>query len=184
MSFESKKESELKEASFFVSRFNAKYSTDYEAISNEEENHRYEWVDVFAISKSQQYPNLNLQLETRDAKLKQEMGRLKSEARRTKKGFASGYPITLDVFQWVQEAIQRKKYDREVKKSLVLLITSEIGPLDIGSAKEALQTLKYDSYKGIYYVRLPDLPTQASNPHNGQIIIIKDIYNSSGERSF
>lgn len=181
MNFSNKKERELAEASFFLNRFNARHGTDYQPVANSKEDTQEEWIDVFAVSRSDQYPRLDLQLTTRDAILRKEEGRLSAEARRTKKGFAGGRVISIDSVEWVQEAIQNKKYPPEMMQSLVLLVTTDVGPLlNEEYAKRSFAKLQLGEYKGVYYVHLPNLPENSSPSHRGQIVSIKGICGDNG----
>ncbi|MDP2736224.1 MAG: hypothetical protein Q8O59_00350 [bacterium] len=168
------KREELKSAKFFVDWLNKKYGYNYMAISNDNENKSDTEIDIYATSNNMGLQPLNLQLVTSEGKMFKEFALLRKKSKKTGNGVVRGNVIDLDSMEWIKSAIElkEKKYPKDVKKSMVLLIQKDIWPLfDESYFNNHFQNYKTSDFKGIYLVHTPK--ESSSHPHDGQILAIK-----------
>lgn len=170
------KNEEIRFAEFFTEWLNETCNADYRTIPNNNENKIDKEIDVYAKSESG-LQQLNFQVVTSEGILRREEGRLRSISKKTGNNVVTGKLIDLDK-EWIKKAIKdkEKKYSAEVKKSLILLIQKEIGPLfNENYFKKHFEKFKNSDFKGIYLMHLPLFKENSSHPHNGQILKIKEV---------
>lgn len=178
-----KKEDELRYADYFLLRQNKHNSSDYYSKPNFDESGNNAHVDIFAISKSGNYPNLNLQLTTRDGRLLSDFAQNRKIAKQTGENIVMGRASIVNSGLMTISAINHKEdmYPQSVKQSLVLLVTAEyLSLLDQEYARKIFSSFSTSDFMGIYSVRLPNDPQASSHPHGGQIVAIKDILGNHG----
>ncbi len=175
------KREELKYSKFFIDRLNKRCGLDYSVQLNKNENKVDPEVDVYVISGSNL--QFNIQVRTREGRLKKIKAALQRESKIKNQNVVMGPVMDWKTKEWVVEAIREKEghYSTDVKQKLVLLITGDIGPLfNEDYAKRIFEELKDSEFKGIYSIHLPATPESSSHPHDGQIIAIKDIFGKHG----
>lgn len=178
-----KKEDELRCADYFLLRQNEHIGSDYYSKPNFDESGNNAHVDIFAILKSGNYPNLNLQLTTRDGKLLSDFAQNRKIAKQTGENIVMGRASIVNSQSMTMSAINHKEelYPQLVKQDLVLLVTAEyLSLLDQEYARKVFSSFSSSDFMGIYSVRLPNDPQTSSHPHGGQIIAIKDIFGEHG----
>lgn len=140
---------ELQYSQFFIQWLNKTYKLDYQVSENTEENSE---IDAYAISKSNCYPKLNLQVATSHGEF---FKRVAINTNRLNKG-KDIIVGDIEIEIWIYDIIKKKDemYSSEVKENLVLLIEGHIptpAPEDIPK----LQHYSDYTFKGIYYVSPP-----------------------------
>jgi len=178
-----KKLEELKYAEFFINRLNKRAGFDYQVKLNEREKVENEFIDVYAYSKSGRYPELRLQIVTREGSLKKYLAQVHSIKKRAGEVIVEAQDM--DTEEWIKNAIRNKerKYPSSIKRDIILIISGETGALlDSIYAKKIFIEFINSEFQGIYSVHLPILDSKISNvTHNGQIIAIKDILGEHGK---
>ena len=176
------KNEEKEFAKFFISQLNNKYNFDYKIVPNDAENVKDGDVDIFALSSK--HPKINLQLTTWERLYFERSAEASREAESTGSDFVWFRGPVLNKEKGVREAIIKKenKYSQEVKKNLILLITGSLGPLlNDKYAKKIFADLSKSTFKGLYSVHFPSSKENSSQPHNGEIIAIKNVFGDNGE---
>ncbi len=147
-----KKENELKFAKVFIDWLNKKNNFDYFVIPNEKENKKESWADVYAVSRSRKFEQLDLQLVTSDGHSLKNLAKSKKINKKT--GQIAIVTTDLNSEERVKEMIYEKEqsYSQEVKQSIILLIQKEVGPeFNEEYFFKIFQDFNSD-YKGIYLV--------------------------------
>lgn len=163
---------ELQYSQFFIQWLNKKTcNMDYQVSENNEENSE---IDAYAISKSNCYPKLNLQVATSHGEI---FKRSAINTNRLKKG-KDIIVGDVDIEKWIYDVIKKKDkmYSSEVKENLVLLIEGHIptpAPEDIPKSQQYSDC----PFKGIYYVSLPVYSSiETDYTKNGFVVPIKDMF--------
>jgi len=160
---------EFQYSGFFVEWLNETHNFDYEVVENNEEKSE---IDAYATSKSNTFPNLNLQLVTSHGEV------LKQSAMNTDSVMKGKDVIVgeVNIEEWISDVIKKKdkKYSMESRSNLILLIEGRIPT----PSPQSIKGLDFSGYpfKGIYYVSLPVISSQeTAATKNGFVIVIKDM---------
>jgi len=173
------KNEELKFADFFINWLNKGYCYDYSVVPNDNEDKEDPEIDIYAVSNKMKLRPLNLQIVTSEGDIYKEKASLRNKSRKTKENIVMGSEIDLNSTEWIKYAIESKerKYPKDVKKSLILLIEKDIGPLfNENYFNMHFREYNTSDFKGIFLVHSPSLKENSSIPHDGQILAIKNFY--------
>ncbi len=156
-----KEKEELEVSRYFVSWLNTEKSYDY----SEPEKTTVEGspIDTFAVSASDKYPRLNLQLRTAEDRLQKTM----REAERFPNTFISYMADDRDIHSAYKAKVM--KYAFAEQNNLLLILHRRHGPLlDPKNALEIFEYISLSDFAGVYYVRMPCVDS-----HGGQVLPFK-----------
>lgn len=163
------KEMEMAVSLFFIERLNSNFRFNYKAIPNEDESRGERDVDIYA--KSSNEVMLKLQLTTNDAEVMEKTALMNKEY---KKGRSVVVLADLTPERCIRSALQRKESHTDKEDVILLIHSQESAQINKDYAKSSLSEFTTSTYKGIFWVLMPS--EYSSNPHEGQIIAIKNCF--------